>query len=855
MEESSATLYFIISCQEFISLNENSVKITLNSKEVKLLEKEVISVKRNNYCFMPVKELNNCLNGKNVFLYKIKINSSGIDKYIYVNLEFRGDKLISKYPIIINNNTSYTFIYNIQFTGQNFINYKLFRSNDSNEFVSDKFRINKAQQFLIFKEYINVHENQNGFEYLLERTADEIINAKDIIDIEFILLFSLNLFNIKNDFSEVNLEKQSFLESIICNFINIEKTIIKNYNNEEYNQIIDKIEKYRDEVKDKNLILNLDSFILLFYQMNSREKFKIFFKKLAFKNEVINYMLKHQKYFTKYDFSELEMIYETKYVNISYLLELSLNSNEYIKFFCSHIKDIENEGFIELKNCPVLEENFDYKYLERFIDFIINNSKLFFPSNQFEQLIERLKLKNFEKLEELKSIFQKYGSNWKANKINEKINKAFHETGKQYIQNYKFTNEQIIDFIHEDAKVFYEDYEKNREFVYLIDYIDMNKIDNNFYKKFDCQNYNYKNLFKENYKTFINCIISKAESFKHIKILFELFNVYNSTNVNKEIIWELTNIFQNKALKMDLQIEEISRIVGTLFKFFNNDIDFHSNLLINGIKRYFSEEQLNNIFINILNDRNIKLASEVIDKLINLISKNIDNLAYQSIILILNKFTNNIEAQKSFLEKQKKKIISEDEIYNIKISDNLQFVKYLINNGFFEENYKNVNYIKKTKEFMIMQSEKLKNLIFSMEQLKKLYTLKNSKDKNNNLKTRLFIISLGDNSISTTLYRKLNSIINSCYKTYEMLQKVINIFSIYYPNEKNNVIEEYRKIIEFINENPISNFPNNIKNLEKNYNIADELFKLKDSKIFIIIFDIFKNEILFYLSNYYPLKI
>ena len=246
MEKSSTTLYFIISCQEFISLNVDNVKITHYSKEVKFLEKEVIPVKKNNVCFMPVKELNNCLNGKNVFLYKIKINSSGIDKYIYVNLEFRGDKLISKNPIIINNNTSYSFIYNIQFTGQNLINYKWFRSNDSNEFVSDKFRINKAQQFLIFKEYINVHENQNGFEYLLERTADEIINAKDIIDIEFILLFSLNLFNIKNDFSEVNLEKQSFFKSIISNFINIKKTIIKDYNNEEYNQIIDKIEKYRD---------------------------------------------------------------------------------------------------------------------------------------------------------------------------------------------------------------------------------------------------------------------------------------------------------------------------------------------------------------------------------------------------------------------------------------------------------------------------------------------------------------------------------------------------------------------------------------------------------------------------------
>ena len=130
-----------------------------------------------------------------------------------------------------------------------------------------------------------------------------------------------------------------------------------------------------------------------------------------------------------------------------------------------------------------------------------------------------------------------------------------------------------------------------------------------------------------------------------------------------------------------------------------------------------------------------------------------------------------------------------------------------------------------------------------MEQLKKMYQLDKSRDKNNNLLKRLNLIALGNKIKANDLYQQINPIIDIHYFTYEKIEKVINIFSIYYPNSRNDVIMEYKSIIDFINENPINKFPNNINNLQNNYEIANELFELKTSKIFIIIFDLIKNKL------------
>lgn len=91
--------------------------------------------------------------------------------------------------------------------------------------------------------------------------------------------------------------------------------------------------------------------------------------------------------------------------------------------------------------------------------------------------------------------------------------------------------------------------------------------------------------------------------------------------------------------------------------------------------------------------------------------------------------------------------------------------------------------------------EKLKNLIFSIEQLKIMHQLNEFKEKDNNLQKRLFIIFLGDKNASNDLYQSLLTNINKFNEIYEHIKEIKNIFSVYYPHEKNNIIINTRKLL------------------------------------------------------------
>ena len=194
--------------------------------------------------------------------------------------------------------------------------------------------------------------------------------------------------------------------------------------------------------------------------------------------------------------------------------------------------------------------------------------------------------------------------------------------------------------------------------------------------------------------------------------------------------------------------------------------------MISGIKNNFKDKELNDILTNILNDNSLILNNDVIDNLIKNIMNNIDNLPYKSIILILKSFTS-IYIKKIFLEKQNKNIITEEELFNKKFSDNLEFISDLINNDFFNEKYEDICYIKKTKEPLLWkQINNLRVFNFLIQQLiilRKLKDEENEKDENN-LKKRLMLITLGNRNIVNNLYPVLIRKIDLCYEIFEKIK-------------------------------------------------------------------------------------
>ena len=195
--------------------------------------------------------------------------------------------------------------------------------------------------------------------------------------------------------------------------------------------------------------------------------------------------------------------------------------------------------------------------------------------------------------------------------------------------------------------------------------------------------------------------------------------------------------------------------------------------MISGIKNNFKDKELNDILTNILNVNSLILNNDVIDNLIKNIMNNIDNLSYKSIILILKSFTS-IYIKKIFLEKQNKNIITKEELFNKKFSDNLEFIfSDLTNNDFFNEKYKDIYYIKKTKEPLLWkQINNLRVFNFLMQQLiilRKLKDEENEKDENN-LKKRLMLITLGNRNIVNNLYPVLIRKIDLCYEIFEKIK-------------------------------------------------------------------------------------
>ena len=839
-------IYFIISCKNIIG-QEDMKSISFESKTSKTTSSEFLIVRENNNNFIEIKALNNSFKDKNIYLFNLKVLSEkGYENSIYVHIKIFGKKL--KSSLELNKKVNHYFIYSTKFEYDDFFSFlPLNISQDVKDFVYNKFDIENYQKFLIFKEYLKLHEQSNYIDILLKCTIDEIY-ISSVINYEFILNFLIDLLKFEKDYSKVN---QKLFESVISGFNETKKVNITKYNNEEYNKIISIIESYRNNFKKKPYILNLDIIILLFYQTNIRDKFIVFMNKVESKKSVIDYILKNDYIFKKYNCSEMEKIYiNGEKIDVNKVINLSSTCNEYIKFFIK-ISEIKHNEIIniDLKIMPSIEINYEINDLKKFIKISIINEKLYFPSNKFVELIEKLNKTNYMKLLELKSIFcdKDYNNNWKTNKIQKSIKTAIHQTGKSFIENNKLNNLEIINFIQEDAKDYYSYYQIYDEYASLIGYININEINDEFKKQFNNNNYDYQNLMKKkNYPIFINSIFKKVYSFRNLKTLYELFNLNNKQNQKEEILIEIINIIYDKKLNRDDNdfSKEIKDIIKILFNFIIKKKNFFEYLL-DGLKSNLSEKEIDEICLEILNNSFETLKKDnkdIIDKLIDTICPN------KQINSVLAKFKNNREIQKYYLSKKEKeiKIVTEEELFDDELSKSLKDISTLIKYKLFtENNYEDINIIKEIKKFMNIQFENLNNLNFKWDKLKQMrqLNLKKSKSKIKNLKNRIFIISLGNKKDADELYELINSEIKNDFDIYNNIDKIINIFSTYYPNEKKDIIEQYKGILFEIKNKPIREFPKKVNNLDENYKIADELDKLKNSKFFIRIFEIIKDKI------------
>jgi len=863
-------------CIEGLNIELIEIISEINSEEINNITNEKKEIKQ-----IIVQEFNNSFENKSIFLYKINIKLNEDTKRFKIIFTYN-DELVQSKSIITIKKYQQLFLFTLDYvnidketskikditkifakTIKNFKK-KFLNADDSKtvKTIKDptkgKYVISDLQKFVIYKKYLIGNEVKNLIPDLLEEALKNIIEPEKI-NFEYMLVYFNTVIDNNKYFYSIPKESKRLLDIILSNFVDKEKIDIRKYNNSEYDKLIRLMGSYYYGNLEKKSLTGYYLFIILFHQMNSLEnKFNEYFNKIIMKQDAIDFIIKHKKLFPNLVFSNLRNIFSAadwEKTSLNDVLMLASSYNDYLRFFSSQAHYIKKyEPKIQFDKCPKPTEDTDLGLLENFIKNLIEmeleNQDINNIKNKFILLINSLNEKDYEKLKKLKNITLKYGNILMTKSIMEKIDDALHTTGKVYIENDRWSNMDILNYIQEDNKKYYREHKSNKEFATLIEHIDLDKVDEKFIKKFVGNvkdPYDYKIQFENNYNEFISSIVKKVRNYHHLRIVYNLFNMENNLKQNNHIIDNLINTFIEGLERDNMEFSDIEVLVTQLYRLVSNNDNYCMKKLIGATKSNFNQNESNEIFIFMLNNFSNELNLSLIENLV----KSVNDFSNGNALEILGKLKNEKVSQ-LILNKLGNRVIKQDEIFAIKPSENLKFLFEFVRMGYFnyeDDQFRKAIYINKSLSIIKNIIDRLNDFNFSINQLQNMHQLYkmtyeyNNNKKYNELESRFYILALGNynGDVMNQLYPKIVNKIKSCNSTLEKMEEIINIFKNYYPNEKREIIQNFEEIRFEILSNPIKNFPceedlNNLK-FEKMFNEAHQISQLKNSKIFTLIHD------------------
>jgi len=888
----NTAIYFILSGPKGFSFSNFKITSEESNKEIKILNKENVCIlskqkyiteeNQNRNHVLTVTEFNNSFVDKNIYLLKITLKLENDEEKLKIEFNFQNELVqscssvtIQKYQqlfihsLSFNKNKNSSYLNDIYLETSkllNNLNNKINDNDDDN--ITEKYKLSNLQQFVIFKEYLINCKMDYLFQGLLDDTQDTLIKP-DEIDFEYVLIYLSLLLNDEKSIHDISKEKKNILKNIISSLLKKEKITVKKYNN--YKNIVKLIENYHSNNQNDEITLEKYFFLLIYYQNNINENgnnFDKLFININNKNKVINFMKRNKEIFSNLTFSNLKQIYILTDTSINDVLMFASNFNLYLQVFCSFKDEIlEYNEKINFCHCPLPDEKTNLIYFNSFYSILLkmklNNNNNKYINNIILKLINAFKENNYKKLIKIRDILLKNKRKFIFSSTIKSLEKAIHLTGKYYIENDKWENMEILIYIQDDVKTFYYDHKNDPEYACLISHINIDKIDEPFCQKFfgnQKSPYNYSYQFGKHYDLFISSIVGKVNSYEQLKIIFNLFKIELIPKHSDNIIIEnLVEAFRRIIVAYNLEFSAKIKIIYPLLKVISYNNNYYSDRLIKYIGSNFDKKEVNNLFLYMINNNN---NNEFNIDLIGILLKNISDLSHDDIIKIIEKNDTNDTKdliKNIIIQKLNNRMITVDDIFKIEMSDNLKLLKYLINKRCFQNrniNFEQPSYIRETTKVVNNIINKLKKLEISVSQIQSMYMLYNnnnngfnSNHKNNNLKERFLILSsviIEDIDISE-LYDNIVNIIQICIEKLNKIDKIINIFSIYYPNEKHDVINTYKELKKSITRKPIEEFPGDEKlneyNFENLYREAHQLSKLKNSIIFSLINDNVKSNI------------
>ena len=500
-----------------------------------------------------------------------------------------------------------------------------------------------------------------------------------------------------------------------------------------------------------------------------------------------------------------------------------INQERLIKKLCQNVSSIptlfdyliclKEEKLEKVKNLAPEDLPLDYSLNYNVIDLIEKYEKIkgAFQENTIIKVLKSYSFNNKRTIKELENIIEKLNSTDNKNYWNliEEIKSNIINKGKKMIKNNEMKSLDMYIFINK--------YNTIGEFLsddYLIYDIGRNIIvehlnsDENILIEFNKCNFLSKINPKLVYK-FLNGILSQIYNYQKFYLFFKFIYLIKKV--------------ENNADNLDSINLIISRFIELLNNFSDVNINEEFKIVFQKIiilsLMYIQSEKNNNYKIIIKELRKSPLYSkeEIFDLLIEkIINLNLDDYIscerkeeFSIYIIETFYFDLNIDKKIDFLLKIESSKLKEEIIYikfpKLNFSDffsgeeneSFNYLKHFIKKGIInKEEFSKSDYFKQLKLSCNSIQNILENRKINFSDINKLKEL----IQNKKISQRIYCICLGDSKLSEEIEKKINEYTEKYINYNSQLDTIIRYYNKYYPNSKQNEIDEYSQQQQYFKE-------------------------------------------------------
>ena len=556
-----------------------------------------------------------------------------------------------------------------------------------------------------------------------------------------------------------------------------------------------------------NLFSNKDENIQNYIIKSLIERRKDIFNKFKLTKEEIHNLINHIN-----DIDQIEIILS---YNVTNLLELlSIISDEFNIFCDKKKKPVNFEQIIKINE----NDNFKENYKE-YIELVKRQKESNTLLKKYATFCEGKSVENLKYIQNLvKFIKDKVDNKFEIKELNEII----HETGLKLSKENSLKNNDILEFIKNDA--YYNSKEYNKKIYRSLDILndlDINSFDDQFYSNWKTIDWYY--TFDEQYFDFIKRVSDLIKDMKDFDILFKLFDISKNKNQQDYHQYSL-NIMQLKFCELlnnydPQKCPNFKDNLILLIFFSDQKRENIENFLTEKLQKNLSVNSVNDIYITLLSTYKDLISSNTKNIITNFFSKNESNKNPETLLYLI---INCPELTENMLQNIDEYIAKREDFLEPQENEKMKLFKGLLNQKIIEKpEFQDTYYVQK----VITTIKKLQSQITNGEilyrDISKFYSNEmNDKEKQKDiLFQKLVIISLNNQEEAKKLfdtidkyYSKINSILNDS-------KIVLEDFSIYFKkNQKDNIqtLKSFREEIQ----------NGNLNYQEKNENKSKEIEKL-----------------------------